>query len=259
MTGRGDVATGAARAGAPGAGPGGERLLEVRDLQVAYGAAPALWGVTLEVRLGELLCIVGPNGAGKTTLINAIAGIQPARGGSIVFEGEDITRLPPHRFCAAGIAIVPEGRRLFTAMTVRENLELGSYLPAAKAHRRESLAAALALFPVLEAKLASPAGELSGGQQQMVAIARALMARPRLLLLDEPSLGLAPRVVDDVIAAVQRVNGDGMAVLLVEQNVAMAMAIADRAYVLEEGRIVIEGEPQALLARPEIQRAYLGV
>jgi branched-chain amino acid transport system ATP-binding protein len=259
VTGRDDVATGAARAGASGAAPGGDRLLEVRDLQVAYGAAPALWGVTLEVRAGELLCIVGPNGAGKTTLINAIAGIQPARGGSIVFEGEDITRLPPHRFCAAGIAIVPEGRRLFTAMTVRENLELGSYLPAAKAHRRESLAAALALFPVLEAKLASPAGELSGGQQQMVAIARALMARPRLLLLDEPSLGLAPRVVDDVIAAVQRVNADGMAVLLVEQNVAMAMVIADRAYVLEEGRIVIEGEPQALLARPEIQRAYLGV
>jgi branched-chain amino acid transport system ATP-binding protein len=241
------------------AAAGGERLLEVRDLEVAYGAAPALWGVTIDVRAGELLSIVGPNGAGKTTLINAIAGIQRTRAGSIVFAGRDITQLPAHRFCAAGIAIVPEGRRLFTGMTVRENLELGSYLPAAKAQRGESLAAALALFPALEAKLASPAGELSGGQQQMVAIARALMARPRLLLLDEPSLGLAPTIVQDVLAAVQRINDDGVAVLLVEQNVAMAMAVADRAYVLEEGRIVLEDAPQALLARPEIQRAYLGL
>ncbi len=245
--------------GADAASPTADRLLEVRDLEVAYGAAPALWGVSIELHAGELLCIVGPNGAGKTTLINAIAGIQPTRGGRIVFAGRDITRLPPHRFCAAGIAIVPEGRRLFTGMTVRENLELGSYLPAAKARRRESLAEALALFPALESKLASPAGELSGGQQQMVAIARALMARPRLLLLDEPSLGLAPMIVEAVMDAVRRVNADGVAVLLVEQNVAMAMAVADRAYVLEEGRIVVEGEPHALLARPEIQRAYLGV
>ena len=245
--------------GADAASPIADRLLEVSDLEVAYGAAPALWGVSIELHAGELLCIVGPNGAGKTTLINAIAGIQPTRGGRIVFAGRDITRLPPHRFCAAGIAIVPEGRRLFTAMTVRENLELGSYLPAAKARRRESLAEALALFPALESKLASPAGELSGGQQQMVAIARALMARPRLLLLDEPSLGLAPMIVEAVMDAVRRVNAEGVAVLLVEQNVAMAMAVADRAYVLEEGRIVVEGEPHALLARPEIQRAYLGV
>jgi branched-chain amino acid transport system ATP-binding protein len=237
-----------------------EPLLEVHDLQVAYGAAPALWGVSIEVRAGELLSIVGPNGAGKTTLINAIAGIQPVRAGRLVFDGRDITRLPPHRFCAAGIAIVPEGRRLFTGMTVRENLELGSYLPCRQGRSGASRSPpALALFPALEARLASPAGELSGGQQQMVAIARALMARPRLLLLDEPSLGLAPLVVRDVLAAVQRVNDEGMAVLLVEQNVAMAMAVADRAYVLEEGRIVGAGEPQALLARPEIQRAYLGV
>jgi branched-chain amino acid transport system ATP-binding protein len=233
-------------------------MLEVRDLQVAYGAAPALWGVSLEVRDGEMLCVVGPNGAGKTTLINAIAGILRTRGGSIGFEGRDITQLPPHRFCAAGIAIVPEGRRLFTGMSVLENLELGSYLPAAKAHRQESLEAAIALFPVLKEKLASPAGELSGGQQQMVAIARALMARPRLLLLDEPSLGLSPLIVYDVFAAIRKINAEGVSVLLVEQNVTMAMAISDRAYVLEEGRIVAEGEPRALLARPEIQRAYLG-
>jgi branched-chain amino acid transport system ATP-binding protein len=234
-------------------------MLEVTDLQVAYGAAPALWGVSLEVRRGELLCVVGPNGAGKTTLINAIAGIQRTRAGRIVFEGRDITALPPHRFCEAGIAIVPEGRRLFTRMSVRENLELGSYLPAARARRAESLEAAFALFPMLKEKLAAPAGELSGGQQQMVAIARALMARPRLLLLDEPSLGLAPSIVHDMLAAIRRINAEGVAVLLVEQNVAMAMELSHRAYVLEEGRIVATGTPADLLARPEIQRAYLGV
>ena len=234
-------------------------MLEARDLQVAYGAAPALWGVSLDVRAGELLCVVGPNGAGKTTLINTIAGILRARSGTLRLEGRDITALAPHQFCEAGIAVVPEGRRLFTGMTVLENLELGSYLPAAKAHRRESLDAALALFPALEQKLASPAGELSGGQQQMVAIARALMARPRLLLLDEPSLGLSPLIVHDMFAAIRRINAGGMSVLMVEQNVTMAMGVSTRAYVLEEGRIVAEGTPDDLLARPEIQRAYLGV
>ena len=234
-------------------------MLEVRDLQVVYGAAPALWGVSLNVQPGELLCVVGPNGAGKTTLINTLAGVLRARAGSISFEGRDITQLPSHRFCEAGIAIVPEGRRLFTGMSVLENLELGSYLPAAKAHRKQSLEAAIELFPVLREKLASPAGELSGGQQQMVAIARALMARPRLLLLDEPSLGLSPLIVHDMFAAIRRINAGGMSVLMVEQNVVMAMEGSTRAYVLEEGRIVAEGAPDALLARPEIQRAYLGV
>ena len=234
-------------------------MLEVRDLQVAYGAAPALWGVSLDVRAGELLCVVGPNGAGKTTLINTIAGILRARAGSLVFEGHDITALAPHRFCEAGIAVVPEGRRLFTGMSVLENLELGSYLPVAKANRKESLESVLDLFPALKAKLASPAGELSGGQQQMVAIARALMARPRLLLLDEPSLGLSPLIVHDMFAAIRRINARGVSVLMVEQNVVMAMEVSTRAYVLEEGRIVAEGAPAELLARPEIQRAYLGV
>ena len=234
-------------------------MLEVQDLAVAYGAAPALWGVSLQLRAGELLCVVGPNGAGKSTLINTIAGIQRSRAGRIVFDGRDITQLAAHRFCEAGIAIVPEGRRLFTGMSVLENLELGSLLPAAKAQRKPSLDAMLAMFPVLKDKLAAPAGALSGGQQQMLAIARALMARPRLLLLDEPSLGLSPLIVQDLFATIRRINAEGMSVLLVEQNVTMAMAVASRAYVLEEGRIVAEGEPAALLARPEIQRAYLGV
>ena len=237
-------------------------MLEVRDLQVAYGQAPALWGVSFELRQRELLCVVGPNGAGKTTLINTLAGMlraTPGTAGRILFEGKDITALAPHRFCAAGIAIVPEGRRLFASMSVRENLEIGSLLPAAKARRSDSLAAVLALFPALEQKLAQAAGELSGGQQQMVAIGRALMVRPRLLLLDEPSLGLSPLIVSEMFSAIRRVNDEGTAVLLVEQNVSMALRVAHRAYVLEEGRMVAEGTPDALLQRDEIRRAYLGV
>jgi branched-chain amino acid transport system ATP-binding protein len=234
-------------------------MLEVRDLQVMYGAAPALRGVSLHVDRGELLCVVGPNGAGKTTLINTIAGLLRSRGGTLAIDGCDLTALPAYRFCSQGIAIVPEGRRLFTGMTVRENLEIGSFLPVAKSRRRQSLDEAMALFPALVAKLGSRAGELSGGQQQMVAIARALMARPRLLLLDEPSLGLSPLVVEEMFAAIARINREGMTVLLVEQNVALGMAISQRAYVLEEGCIVAEGHPQELLARPEIRRAYLGL
>ena len=234
-------------------------MLEVHDLQVAYGQALALWGTSFELRERELLCIVGPNGAGKTTLINTLCGVQRARAGRIVFEGHDITALASHRFCAAGIAIVPEGRRLFGSMSVLENLEIGSVLPAAKARRAESLAMVLALFPALREKLGQLAAELSGGQQQMVAIGRALMARPRLLLLDEPSLGLSPLIVTELFAAIQRVHREGTAVLLVEQNVATALRVADRVYVLEEGRMIAEGTPDALMQRDEIRLAYLGV
>ena len=234
-------------------------MLEVHDLQVSYGAAPALWGVSFTLRAGELLCTVGPNGAGKTTLINTLAGLLRARGGRIVFEGRDITALAPHRFCEAGIALVPEGRRLFTSMSVLENLEIGSLLPAAKARRADTLAAVLALFPALEAKLGQAAGELSGGQQQMVAIGRALMARPRLLLLDEPSLGLSPLIVSEMFNAIARVHREGTSVLLVEQNVATALRVAQRAYVLEEGRMVADGTPDELMQRDEIRRAYLGI
>jgi branched-chain amino acid transport system ATP-binding protein len=234
-------------------------MLDVAGLHVAYGAAPALVDVSLHVGPGELVCVVGPNGAGKTTLIHALAGILRAKAGRIAKDGEDLTRRAPHHWCAAGIAVVPEGRRLFTGMTVRENLEIGSYAARARARRAAILAQALALFPVLEGRLGSLAGELSGGQQQMVAIARALMACPDVLLLDEPSLGLAPAIVSDLFDAIRRINGDGVSVLLVEQNVAIAMQAASRAYVLEEGRIVAEGPSHELMARPEIRRAYLGL
>jgi branched-chain amino acid transport system ATP-binding protein len=174
-------------------------------------------------------------------------------------DGKDISLLAPHKFCEAGIALVPEGRRLFTGMTVAENLDIGSYLPAAKARRRETLDEVLALFPALKAKLPAPAGELSGGQQQMVAIGRALMARPRLLLLDEPSLGLSPLVVVDMFNAIRKISASGITIVLVEQNVSMAMRVSHRACVLELGRIVAEGSPDELMKRPEIRQAYLGV
>jgi branched-chain amino acid transport system ATP-binding protein len=234
-------------------------MLEVNQISVNYGAAPALWDVSLQVGKGELVCVVGPNGAGKTTLINAIAGMHRVRDGSLRFNGSDITQLASHRFCEAGIAIVPEGRRLFTQMTVHDNLELGSFIAPAKARRQETLDYVLTLFPALKVKLQSQAGSLSGGQQQMVAIGRALMARPGLLLLDEPSLGLAPAIVLDMFGAIRKINAEGTSVLLVEQNVAMAMALANRAYVMEEGRIVAQGQASELLSRPEIQKAYLGL
>jgi len=233
-------------------------MLEASSLRAGYGAAPAVWDASLEVGEGELVVVVGPNGAGKTTLINALAGLHRMESGSLRFAGRDISRLPAHMFCDVGIALVPEGRRLFTGMTVLENLELGAYRGAAKAHRAAALKRVLALFPMLDEKLGRPAGTLSGGQQQMLAIGRALMARPRLLLLDEPSLGLSPAIVVEMFRIIREVNRDGVAVLLVEQNVALALQLARRAYVLEEGRIVAEGEPGELASQPHIQRAYLG-
>jgi branched-chain amino acid transport system ATP-binding protein len=234
-------------------------MLEIERLSVAYGEARALWDVDLRVAPGELLCIVGPNGAGKTTLVNTVAGVLQPKSGRIRIEGRDLAGLAPHRFCEAGIALVPEGRRLFTGMTVAENFDLGSYLPAAKAKRRETLEEVLTLFPALQAKLHVPAGELSGGQQQMAAIGRALMARPRLLLLDEPSLGLSPLVTADMFRAIREIGRRGITIVLVEQNVGMALRVSHRACVLELGRIVAEGAPDELAQRPEIRKAYLGI
>jgi branched-chain amino acid transport system ATP-binding protein len=234
-------------------------MYEVSNVAVHYGAAAAVSNVHLRIEPGELVVLVGPNGAGKSTLINAMAGVHPVAAGRLVVDGRDITREPPHRFCDQGIAIVPEGRRLFVNLSVRENLELGGYRGAARRMRAESLRAVCTLFPALAERLELPAGALSGGQQQMVAIGRALMARPRFLLLDEPSLGLSPLIVRDLFRAIREINGSGVAVLLVEQNVAMALELARRAYVLDEGRIAAEGEPRQLMSQPQIQRAYLGV
>jgi branched-chain amino acid transport system ATP-binding protein len=234
-------------------------LLEARNLHVGYGDAPAVWDVSLDVDGGEIVSVIGPNGAGKTTLINAIAGMLRCRRGVLRFDGADMTQVGAHGYCSHGIALVPEGRRLFVKMSVEENLELGCYLAAARAARAESLERIYGLFPILRDKRHQPAGELSGGQQQMVAIGRALMARPRIVLFDEPSLGLAPTIVDDMFAIIARVRDEGAAVLLVEQNVLKALEIADRAYVLEQGRIVAQGLPADLLKQPQIREAYLGV
>ena len=233
-------------------------MLEVRDATVTYGAAPALSGVSLRLDEAELGVILGPNGAGKTTLINALAGLLPLAAGALVLEGRDLSRLARHRFCEEGIALVPEGRRLFPGMSVRENLELGAYRRAARERRAQTLENVLGVFPVLRERLGVPAGALSGGQQQMLAIGRAMMACPRLLLLDEPSLGLSPAVVLELFRVVREINASGVAVLLVEQNVALALDLARRAYVLEEGRIVAQGSPQELRGHPHIERAYLG-
>jgi branched-chain amino acid transport system ATP-binding protein len=234
-------------------------MLEVRNIRASYGAAPAVVDASLDVEAGGLVVVIGPNGAGKSTLINAIAGLHRPDAGTLRVDGASLLGMPAHRYCDHGVVLVPEGRRLFTGLSVRENLELGSYRRAARVRRDEAMAEVCALFPVLKERLGSPAGTLSGGQQQMLAIARALMARPKLLLLDEPSLGLAPAIVLELFRIIQALNAGGMAVLLVEQNVAAALDIAKRAYVLEEGRIVAEGGPRELASQPHIQRAYLGL
>ena len=234
-------------------------MLEIKSIQVCYGPAVALWDIDLYVNTGELVCVIGPNAAGKTTLINAVAGLNKVSKGQIKFNGQDLSRTEPHLFCSHGVALVPESRRLFANMTVLENLELGSYIREAKALRSESLEYVLELFPAMRLKLNAAAGSLSGGQQQMVAISRALMARPKILLLDEPSLGLSPSIVLDMFKAIKQINANGISVLLVEQNVSLALDIANRAYVLEEGRIAQEGLAQDMLNSASIQKAYLGI
>jgi branched-chain amino acid transport system ATP-binding protein len=234
-------------------------VLEVRSLDVFYGDARALWSVDLDVAEGEIVSIVGPNGAGKSTLVNTLAGLHRGLRGQILMRGADITKLPGHRVCRHGLAIVPEGRRIFPVMSVQDNLDLGAYRPEARAEHAESLAWVHELFPRLRERAGQAAGSLSGGEQQMLAIGRALMAKPQLLLLDEPSLGLAPVIVDEVFDVLQTVNQRGVSILLVEQNVQRALEISQRAYLLAEGRIALHGTPAELLASDEVRRSVLGV
>jgi branched-chain amino acid transport system ATP-binding protein len=234
-------------------------MLTVQNLSVFYGDVQALWDLSFEVRAGEFVTLVGSNGAGKTTTLRAISGVLSPASGRIAFEGADITRRPPHAIVALGIGHIPEGRRLWPGMTVSENLELGAYPVAARGWMRQSLEWVLALFPRLAERTHQPAGTLSGGEQQMLAIGRALMARPKLLMLDEPSLGLAPLLVGELFRVIREINGQGVTVLMVEQNVHQVLEIAHRAYVLETGRIVKEGPARALLTDPAIREAYLGL
>jgi branched-chain amino acid transport system ATP-binding protein len=234
-------------------------LLEVGAISVAYGDVPVLHRVSLRVEAGEIVSLLGANGAGKTTTLRAISGLIPVQEGTVTFEGRPLTGLSPSRIVERGIAHVPEGRQLFTNMTVEENLEMGAYLPQAKAARAETLARVLELFPRLGERQRQVAGTLSGGEQQMVAIGRALMSRPRLLVLDEPSLGLAPIVVKSIFETVKRINRDGTTVLLVEQNLAESLRLSDRGYVLETGKIAMEGRGADLLADPHTRKAFLGL
>ncbi len=233
--------------------------LIVDTLSVAYGDALALDGVSLSVQSGEVTTLIGTNGAGKTTLIRAIAGLLPVRGGQVSFDGRDITGRPSHRICDLGIGQVAEGRQVFPTLSVRENLLMGAVIPRARALADETYAAMLDLFPRLQERLHQAAGTLSGGEQQMLAIARCLMGQPRLIMFDEPSLGLSPAMVGEVFRIIRRLKDQGMTIILVEQNVAASLALADQAYVLETGRITLSGTGQTLLRDPRVREAYLGL
>jgi branched-chain amino acid transport system ATP-binding protein len=234
-------------------------MLTVEHLSVFYGDVPALWDVSLEVNEGEIVTLIGSNGAGKTTTLNTVSGLIRPRQGEIAFAGQALHREPPQRIVEAGLIHIAEGRELFPHMSVLENLELGAFPARARRQRRQTLAYVMELFPRLRERQHQLAGTLSGGEQQMVAIGRGLMARPRLLMLDEPSLGLAPLLVAELFDCIRRINADQVTVLLVEQNVHQALDIAHRAYVLENGRTVRTGTAAALLADDTIQEAYLGL
>jgi branched-chain amino acid transport system ATP-binding protein len=241
------------------AGPPGGPLLEIEGIDAGYGGVQVLWDVSMEVHRGEVVALVGSNGAGKSTLLRAVSGLLRPWGGRVRWAGRDITGLRPETIVRLGMAHVPQGRRLFADLTVRENLLVGAYARTDRAAIDADLHSAIELFPVLGERLDLPAGQLSGGEQQMAALARALMARPQLLLIDEPSLGLAPIAVQALMEAVDRLRGRGTSLLLVEQDVAVALEHAARGYVLETGRVALAGTAGALLRSPRVKEAYLGV
>jgi branched-chain amino acid transport system ATP-binding protein len=235
-------------------------MLRVQSLSVAYDDFQVLWDVSLEVRAGEIVALLGPNGAGKSTLLNSVSGLVRPRAGQIEFDGRRIDGLPAHQRVSLGLAHVLERRRLFPHLTVRQNLLLGAYHPGAKPHRAHSLGWVEAMFPRLRERQDQLAHTLSGGEQQMVAIGRGLMARPRFLLVDEPTLGLAPRVVTEILDVLRRINREqGITVLFIEQNVELALSLAHRGYILESGRVLLDGTADALLASDEVRRVFLGL
>jgi branched-chain amino acid transport system ATP-binding protein len=234
-------------------------ILEIEGLDLFYGDAQALADVTLSAEEGAIVAIVGANGAGKSSLIRTIAGIERARRGSIKFHGREIRGMESFQVCNLGIGQVAEGRQIFPNLTVADNLDVGGLVPRGRPHRRESLEHVYAMFPRLKERAGQYAGTLSGGEQQMLAIARCLMARPELIMFDEPSLGLAPTLVQDVFRVIRRLNEEGMTILLVEQNVAVSLSLASRAYVLENGAITLAGTGQELLADDRVRQAYLGL
>jgi branched-chain amino acid transport system ATP-binding protein len=233
--------------------------LKAENLEAGYGEVQILWGIDLEVPYGTLTTILGANGSGKSTLLRAITGILPLWEGKVTFKGEDITSYAPHTRAAMGLIMIPEGRMIFPEMTVLENLEMGSFTKMARAKMGENMEYALPLFPRLKERISQKAGTLSGGEQQMLAIARGLMASPEVLIFDEPSLGLAPKLVIEVFEAIQKLKEEGITMLLVEQNVHLSLAITDYAYVLAEGRVVMEGKGEELEESAEVKKAYLGV
>jgi branched-chain amino acid transport system ATP-binding protein len=233
-------------------------MLRVEALECRYGKVAAVHGLSLAVEKGELVSLIGANGAGKTTTLKAISGVLPAAGGRILFEGEDITRAPARRILQLGIAHCPEGRRVFPYMSVRENLEMGCFLRSDKAGIEADLARLYERFPILAERRAQAAGTLSGGEQQMLAISRALMSRPKLVLFDEPSLGLAPNIVEKTFDIIQQIRSEGVTVVLVEQNALAALELSDRAYVMDQGQVSLSGTGRDLLGDPHVQQAYLG-
>ncbi len=234
-------------------------FLEARGISSGYGEVQILWDISFSVEKGKLTAIIGPNGAGKTTLLRTIMGLVKPWKGSIILNGEDITRLPPHKKVEKGVVLIPEGRLIFPEMTVLENLEMGAFTSRAARHYRENLERVFTLFPRLKERMKQKAGTLSGGEQQMLALARGLMSDPEVLMLDEPSLGLAPYLVLSLFDVIRRLRNEGMTMVLVEQNTQLALAISDYAYVISNGRIEIEGEARKVMSIESVKKAYLGM